>query len=66
MIAIQRKTKGLVNSLYKYMVDFSYLDLPLDMMWRKDYLALYPEFDWEDVWVCIKEASLTSDHQQIY
>ena len=51
--------------LYKFFLEFSYPDLPLDRLWRQDYPALDPEFDWED-WDSIKEASRNPKHQQIH
>ncbi len=66
LIAIQSKTKGLVSSLYKHILKSSCPDLTLNSIWKKDYPALDPEFDWKAVWVSIKEASRNPDHQQIH
>lgn len=66
LISVQNRTKGMVSLFYKFILESSYPELPLDRLWRQDYPALDPEFDWEDVWDSIKEASRNPNHQQIH
>lgn len=65
-ITVQSKTKGLVTSLYKFILEFSNAELPLDSVWRLDCPNLDTKFEWEDVWVNIKEASRNPNHQLIH
>lgn len=59
-------TKGMVSTLYRFILQSSYSALVVDRLWRQDYPALDPEFDWDDVWENIQVASRNPNHQQIH
>lgn len=55
-----------MSKLYLFILVSSCLHLPLDRLWRKDYPALHPGFDWGVVWDSVKQASHNSNHQKIH
>ena len=66
LIITQRVNSGLVSKLYSFFLTSSYSDLPLDRLWRSDHPSLDADFDWEQVWTNIREASRNPNHQQIH
>jgi len=55
-----------VSILHNFKLEAFYDKPPLDRLWGRDCPSLYPDFNWKDVWVNIKEASRNPDHQQIH
>lgn len=52
--------------LYKFILESSYPDLPLDRLSGQDCPTLNPEFDLQVIWDSIKEASHNPNYQQIH
>lgn len=66
VICATEGTRGLISSLYTFMLENTYTPLAVDRIWRTDLPDLDPEFDWKDVWNNILLTSRNPDHQQIH
>lgn len=66
LVATKGNNRGLVSNLYSFFSKPSYSDLPLDRLWRSVHPGLDPDFEWEQVWSNVREASRNPNHQQIH
>lgn len=56
----------MVSTLYRLFLEASYENHPLDRVWRRNCSDLDPDFDWGEVRLNIKVASLNPYHQKIH
>lgn len=61
-----RKSRKIVSTLYRYLLEKLYVTLPVDVSWRSDIPDLDPDFSWDSVWDTVKQSSRNPDHQQIH
>ena len=66
LLTTQIRKRGTVSALYRFFLEASYTELPLDRIWRYDCPNLDSDFDWSQVWANIREASRNPDRQQIH
>lgn len=62
----QAKNKGMVSKLYHFLLVSNLVPLPIERVWKRDCPDLAEDFEWNDVWSSIHEASRNPDHQQIH
>lgn len=60
------RSRGLVSSLYAFLLESNYGPMSVDALWRSDVPNLVPEFSWDTVWSNILLTSRNPDHQQIH
>lgn len=61
-----QETRGFVSKLYGHFLEEIYLPLAIDSSWQADIADLSPDFDWDEVWLMVMQASRNPDHQQIH
>lgn len=66
LIITKRASKGMVSTLYSYLLEASYKALPVDRLWRGDVPGLDQDFDWDKVWANFRLSSRNPEHQQIH